>query len=244
MRMANFVSQFMFKHIIVCSDSLFDWVRKTHKISKNKLKVMYNCVDLEKFMPVKEKNLQAYLNFDQPLPKYCFITVGSLGKGNNKRIDISIQAIAQLRKNNVDAGLIICGDGELKQDLMSLVQNLEIEENIYFLGIRKDVERIMPHAFAYLHSAAYEPFGIVCIEAMASGLPVIIPNSGGIKDIITNNIEGYIYSSLNPDDMAAKMLKIVSEEKNYSNMKMAALTNVRKFGVDIYVNKLYKLYNE
>ncbi len=241
-RMVNFYTQFLFNKIVVCSEELKTWTKKTHRIKSSKLKVMTNCVDLKKFKSISNKNLADYLGLKK-MPAFNFVSVGTLGKGVNKRVDISIRAFAKLKNQNLDVGLIICGDGDQKNDLKILAKDLGIEESVYFLGMRNDVNKILPHCDAFVHAAPFEPFGIVCIEAMACGLPAIVPNSGGIKDIVTNGEDGYIYSSLNSDDMAAKMFKMASEKNNYDKMKMAALRNVKKYGVDIYVNELYKLYN-
>jgi glycosyltransferase involved in cell wall biosynthesis len=136
----------------------------THKIKSSKLKVMYNCVDLSKFRPLTNKNLAKYLLVDIKLPEFTFITVGSMGEGVNKRIDVCISAIKKLRENNIDAGLIICGNGKNRSKLENLCDVLNVRNSIFFLGNRNDVHKITPNCYAYLHSAPYEPFGIVCID--------------------------------------------------------------------------------
>ena len=242
MRLANYISQFFFQHIIVCSDALKDWVIKTHKIKPGKLKVMYNCVSLEKFQPINQKDLASYLALKNPLPTYMFVTVGTMGKGVNKRMDLSIKAIAQLRKQGVDAGLVICGDGKKRNELEALADKYNVKDSILFLGNRSDVARILPHCFAYVHSAPYEPFGIVCIEAMASGLPVVLPNSGGIQYIINNNVEGKIYKSLDVEQLSLKMKELTANPDDYQRIKTAAIKGVQKYGVSAYVKELYHLY--
>lgn len=238
-KITNFFSQFIFDEIIVCSDELKIWANKTHHIANAKLKVMYNCVDLVKFKPVGVKNLEKVL--DQKLPKFNFISVGTLGKGVNKRVDISIKATAILKEKGYDVGLIICGDGEQKQDLEKLAVYLGIESQIRFLGMRNDIPKILPHAFAFVHAAPYEPFGIVCIEAMACGLPAIVPNSGGIKNIVSNTIDGYVYEHLNENDLAIKMETLLLND-SYNKMAESALEKVKKYDVNLYVKRLFKLY--
>ncbi|PHR13026.1 MAG: hypothetical protein COA40_05770 [Aequorivita sp.] len=240
MRLANFFTQFFFNKIIVCSDELKEWVVKTHKIKSSKLKVMYNCVDLSKFKPIQNKRLVIYLEISTTLPKYTFITVGSMGEGVNKRIDISIKAIKVLRDKGLDVGMVICGDGKNRNKLEQLSEDLDISNSILILGNRKDVHNIMPHCYAYIHSAPYEPFGIVCIEAMASGLPVIIPNSGGIQKIITDKKEGFIYQSLSEQALAAKVELLIASD--YSKFATNALIKVQEYGVTPYVKTLYSLY--
>ena len=241
MRILNYFSQFIFKKIIVCSDELKQWVMDTRKVNASKLKVMYNCVDLSKFKPESDKDLKKYLNLEEKLPNYMFITVGSMGEGVNKRIDVSIKAIAELREKNTDAGLVICGDGKNRQKLEKLTTELGIKNSIFFLGNRNDVHQIMPHCYAYMHSAPYEPFGIVCIEAMASGLPVILPDSGGIQRIINNSIEGYIYETLKSNKLAQKAELLINSD-DYDVFSKKALDKVSEYSVKNYTKELYRLY--
>lgn len=238
-RITNFFSQFIFHKIIVCSDELKSWTNKTHYIANSKLKVMYNCVDLAKFKPVETKNLEKIL--EKKLPKFNFISVGTLGKGVNKRVDVSIKATAILSKKGHDIGLIVCGDGEQRQELEKLALNLGIDKRVQFLGMRNDVPKILPHAFAFVHAAPYEPFGIVCIEALASGLPAIVPNSGGIQKIVSNEVDGYVYEHLNENELAIKMETLLLNN-SYDNMVKSALEKVKKYDVKLYVEELYKLY--
>jgi glycosyltransferase involved in cell wall biosynthesis len=238
-RITNFFSQFFFQDIIVCSDQLKEWTNKTHRIFNSKLKVMYNCVDLSKYRPIENKNLESFINIP---PKYPFITVGTLGKGVNKRIDISIEAISVLKNKGYDVGLIICGDGDQRVVLENLAVKLKVASKIFFLGMRSDVANILPNCYAFVHAAPYEPFGIVCIEAMACGLPAIVPNSGGIQNIVSNNIDGYVYEKLNKNKMAEKM-EIMINNKNYNDLSNQAILKVKNYDVKNYVNSLYKLYD-
>lgn len=107
--------------------------------------------------------------------------------------------------------------------------------------MRNDIPQILPHAFAFVHAAPYEPFGIVCIEAMACGLPAIVPNSGGIQKIVSNEIDGYVYEHLNENELAIKMETLLLNE-SYESMVKSALQKVKKYDVKLYVEELYKLY--
>jgi len=239
-RTANFISQFYFHSIIVCSCSLKKWVHNTHKISNAKLHVHHNCVDLDKFTTTPEKKLDDIVNVNQHA--FNFISVGTLGKGVNKRVDITIKALQLLKRNGITANLIICGDGEQKTDLETLSDELGLKDQVYFLGLRNDVEKILPHCDAFVHAAPYEPFGIVCLEAMASGLPVIIPNSGGIAEIITNQEDGLLYDPLNPKDLADKMYLLISDAKLYNSIKKSELQHVKNYSVSKYVETLYDTF--
>lgn len=238
-RFLNFISQFLFHKIIVCSDQLKQWTNSTHKIFNYKLNVMYNCVDLSNYQPVVHKKLDLFI--DNP-PKFTFATVGTLGSGVNKRVDISIKAISLLKEKGYNVGLLICGDGDQRKVLELLANNLGISNAICFLGMRNDVDKLLPHAFAFIHAAPYEPFGIVCIEAMACGLPAIVPNSGGIQKIVSDGVDGYVYEHLDEKQLAIKMETLLLNA-SYSMFVEAALEKVKTYDVKLYVEELYKLYH-
>ena len=79
---------------------------------------------------------------------------------------------------------------------------------------------------------------------MSSGLPVILPDSGGIQYIINDKIEGRIYKSLNFQDMAEKMAFLTKNSARYANYSQEAQIGVEKYGVTAYVNTLYQMYAE
>ena len=236
-RMANFFSQFLYEKSVVCSESLKKWTHKTHRISNSKIEVYHNCVDIEKFNNIKINNSP---NYERPEADYIFISVGTLGRGVNKRIDIIIKAIyAANNKCKKRIGLIVCGDGDQKNELQSLIVSLHMLSSIKLLGNRNDVNIIMKECDAFIHAAPYEPFGIVAIEAMASGLPVILPNSGGMPEIINDSEQGFLYEPLNVDALSTVILKLVMlPHHSYSIMKNKARDRVKaKFSAESYIKK-------
>ena len=239
---ANCFTQIYFQKIIVCSEFLKKWFHKTHKIRNKRIEVIHNCVSLNKFRPVEKKNLQ---NIIKDIPHiFTFITVGTLGRGVNKRVDISIKAMAVLKDRKINANLVICGDGDQRQELEMLTEKLNLKDKVFFLGLRNDVESIISHCDAFVHTAPSEPFGIVCLEAMASGIPVIIPNSGGIAEIITNNYDGIVYTALSPEQLSLQMEQLILSPELGNLLKNNALETVKKFDVSCYVKYLYNnFYN-
>lgn len=238
-RLANFVAQLFANHIIVCSKALKRWVVRTHHISPQKLKVIHNCVNTKKFTPSNEKPRES----SWPKAQTLFCAVGTLGSGVNKRMDICIKAISLARKKGADVGLLICGDGDQRQKLESLVNSLNVEDHVKFLGMRSDINIILASCDAFCHSAPFEPFGIVCLEAMASSIPVIIPDSGGMPEIITMDYNGFIYRSLSYHELASCMIELSLNQESAALMAKNALDTVRhRFCVEKYVDRVEAYY--
>lgn len=114
-----------------------------------------------------------------------------------KRLEDGIAAIARLTRDRADVSLSIAGgeaDPRYLTELHGFIRSEGIPDRVNFLGPRKDVVDLMRGADVLLHTAGSEAFGMVVIEAMAVGLPVIAPDLQGPKEIIDNERTGFLVS--------------------------------------------------
>jgi 1,4-alpha-glucan branching enzyme len=238
-RVANFFAQSLAHRIVVCSEAMADWAHRTHGISRSRLLVMHNCVDLVRF---SRNGLRAQdIQFSKGTTVFC--AVGTLGRGVNKRVDVCIRALAAARSAGAEAALVICGDGEQRSELEKLVHSLGIAAHVLFLGNRSDVAQVLRACHVFCHAAPFEPFGIVAIEAMAVGLPVVAPNSGGIRETVEHGVNGLLYPALNHQALGQVMVTFCKEAALCESMGMAGSKIVReRFSVQRYVSELYRTY--
>jgi len=133
-------------------------------------------------------------------------------------IETLIRAYAEIKKTYPDAHLIIAGDGPKKATLQQMVHRLNLS-NVEFLGsINHDrMPALFESATLFVHGTRYESFGIVLVEALASGTPIVSTNAGGIPDIIEDGINGYLFN-YNDHISMAKSLKILIENKTIYRM--------------------------
>ena len=238
-RLANFFAQSLAHRIVVCSEALADWAHRTHGISRSRLLVMHNCVDLARF----SKNGPRAQDIGFPKGTTVFCAVGTLGRGVNKRVDVCIRALAAARTAGAEAALVICGDGEQRSELEKLAHSLGIVSHVLFLGNRSDVPHVLRACHVFCHAAPFEPFGIVAIEAMAVGLPVVVPDSGGIRETVEHGVNGLLYPALNHQALGQIMATFAREAALRESMGMASGKIVKeRFSVQRYVSELYKTY--
>jgi glycosyltransferase involved in cell wall biosynthesis len=238
-RLANFFAQSLAHRIVVCSEALADWAHRTHGISRSRLLVMHNCVDLARF----SKNGPRAQDIGFPKGTTVFCAVGTLGRGVNKRVDVCIRALAAARTAGAEAALVICGDGEQRSELEKLAHSLGIVSHVLFLGNRSDVPHVLRACDVFCHAAPFEPFGIVAIEAMAVGLPVVVPDSGGIRETVEHGVNGLLYPALNHQALGQIMATFAREAALRESMGMAGSKIVReRFSVQGYVSDLYRTY--
>ena len=238
-RLANFFAQSLAHRIVVCSEALADWAHRTHGISRSRLLVMHNCVDLARF----SKNGPRAQDIGFPKGTTVFCAVGTLGCGVNKRVDVCIRALAAARTAGAEAALVICGDGEQRSELEKLAHSLGIVSHVLFLGNRSDVPHVLRACHVFCHAAPFEPFGIVAIEAMAVGLPVVVPDSGGIRETVEHGVNGLLYPALNHQALGQIMATFAREAALRESMGMASGKIVKeRFSVQRYVSELYQTY--
>jgi 1,4-alpha-glucan branching enzyme len=238
-RVANFFAQSLAHRIVVCSNALADWVHRTHGISRSRLLVMHNCVDLARFS--KNGPTAKDVEFGHGTTVFC--AVGTLGRGVNKRVDVCIRSLATARSVGAQAALVICGDGEQRSELEELAEALGIAPYVKFLGTRSDVAQVLRACHVFCHAAPFEPFGIVAIEAMAVGLPIVVPSSGGVREIVEHGVNGLLYPALNHHALGELMVTFASEPALRERMGTASRRIVEeRFAVEQYLSKLYQAY--
>jgi glycosyltransferase involved in cell wall biosynthesis len=237
-RLANFVLQHCADRIVVCSAELGRWARRTHGVQASKLLVLHNPVDTRLFTP-GEKSSELFGFGPQT---FVMVSVGTLGRGVNKRIDVCIEGL-RLAKERADVGLVICGDGPQRAELEALARRLGVQDSVRFLGLRNDVPDVLAACDVYCHAAPFEPFGIVCVEAMAMGLPTIVPDAGGISEAVEHGKTGFVYPVLNHTALADYVVQLARAPELVTEMGRSARTAaVERFDAHRYVDGLYATY--
>ena len=132
----------------------------------------------------------------------------------------------------------------MKKSLEQYAEDLNLSKYISFKGNVRNVTHYLKTSNIYLHTATYEPFGLVILEAMAAGLPVISLDGKGNRDIITNDVNGYILSTPSPTDFVIKIQKVFSNKEQYEMFSENGKKTAKKHDIKNYVKKLLNLYNE
>lgn len=171
---------------------------------------------------------------------FTFATVSYLNF--NKRVDLIINAFALFLKKVPTAILKIGGDGEERVNLENLVNQLGIQDNIEFLGMlsRSDVRNHMEQSDAFLLASDFETFGVVLIEALALGKPVIATKCGGPESIVHPSV-GYLAEKGSVESFSQKMFDL------YENIEKFSPDKLRQFCLDsfsetVIVDKLTNYY--
>ncbi len=173
---------------------------------------------------------------------FVFISVGYLN--SNKGIDVLIKAFATALKSEPALRLMIAGVGEEQSILQALVYELGISKSVNFLGglNRCQVVQHMLSADTLVHSSFYETFGVVLIEALALGKPVIATRCGGPEDIVREQ-DGILVNVGDDGELAEAMLKLHADRKTYNKEELIEACYAR-FSEEAITNKWMKIYRK
>lgn len=170
------------------------------------------------------------------------VTIGSLVE--KKGQELAIRVVDVLHKRGLYVQLDILGDGPLRSQLEALVIDLNLEDKVIFHGNVDYPEKFLVQAEIYLHTAIYEPFGLVLIEAMAAGLPVVCTDGKGNRDLIIEGKNGIMVWERDVELLADNIEILIRNEKLRINMGEKAQRFTEEFGIEQYVNKLCNIYSE
>ncbi|MFC1721675.1 glycosyltransferase [Patescibacteria group bacterium] len=173
------------------------------------------------------------------------ILIGSVGRlVPQKGMDTLIKAFKNaLVTSKKDLQLNIIGDGELRPELEKLARELEVDEQVKFWGNQDDISAILHRLDIFALISNWEGLGNVFMEAMASGLPIVASEIGGIPEIVKAKRNGLL---VKPDDVEAtrrSLLKLIDDQRLYEAMSEANFKDAQKrFDPKISVKKHEELY--
>lgn len=199
-------------------------------------KVLPNLVS-DRFFDVKET--KAVFKSDS---NFVFLNVAVLLK--KKGHETLIRAFSKVFAGDKSILLKICGDGPERENLIELVEQLNISSQVVFLGegSRERVVSELMQADVFVLSSKYETFGVVLVEALAMGLPVVSTACGGSQDIVREGEDGFLVPVDDIDAMAQTMLKM-KENRSAFDSKSISESCKNRFSADAYVKSYAYVYN-
>jgi len=151
--------------------------------------------------------------------------------------------IFQHVQSKMPAKLLLVGEGPEQSKIQHKVQSLGLEDKVCFLGKQEDVAQIISLADVLLLPSEKESFGLVALEAMACGVPTIGSNAGGIPELVTHGVTGYLSDIGNVEEMSDFAVKLLSDDKLHKQFKEACIKRARHdFCNDIITTQYEQIY--
>lgn len=158
-----------------------------------------------------------------------------------KRALDCVRAFEQVRKE-VDAELVMAGDGPERGAAEQLARELGLDEHVRFLGKQDHMERLIPRMYALHLPSEMEAFGLAALEAMACAVPPVATQTGGVPDLITHGVDGYMEQVGDTEAQAKRLIELLSNASLHERMSEASRnTALTRFSTDLIIPQ-YEAY--
>jgi N-acetyl-alpha-D-glucosaminyl L-malate synthase BshA len=160
-----------------------------------------------------------------------------------KQIPDVIKIFYNIQKE-IPAKLMMVGEGPEREPAERLCEELGISDKVVFFGNSNEIDKILCFSDLFLLPSLTESFGLSALEAMASGVPVISSNTGGIPEVNVHGVSGYLSEINDVEDMSKNALHILKDEKLLAQFKLNAKKVATKFGIHEIVPQYEAIYEE
>ncbi|MFT6209776.1 MAG: glycosyltransferase involved in cell wall biosynthesis [Bacteroidia bacterium] len=218
-------------HFICISEFVARYIKDRLHVNGSELSVIHNAIDLQLFKPID-------------VPKkdgFRLINIGSLHRNKNHQFLFQVM-LNLLKQGFEDVFLDIYGDGPERVQLQSQIEQLNLQKHIKLHGIVDDPEVQINQAHVMVHSAWHEPFGLIFIEAMACGIPVVSFNTGGPAELIKNGKNGFLVQKDDLNGFTNKVKQLYENRDELQVLGKKGIENAAKFGLNEYAKKVETLY--
>jgi len=223
--------------IIVNSLGIMDTLIKKFSLKEERIKVIHNPIDTRKIQYLSQIPLDK--NYQEMFSSIVIITVGRLIKEKGHKH--LIRAFKQVKTRIKEVKLLILGEGEMEENLRGLSKELEIENDVLFLGWQKNPFKFLKRADIFVLSSLTEGLPNALIEAMACGLPVVSSDClSGPNEILENGKNGILVPVGDEKALAGAVLKLL----NNPNLRQEFSTLAEKRSKDFSVKNIIVEYEE
>ena len=205
------------------------------------VKIIPSGINIGNFQSNICKNMEIRKKYQIKQDEIMLITACRLTK--EKNLEFLIKSFAKMTQKNQNIKFMIVGDGAVKKDLEKMTEDLEIKDKIIFTGLvdRTEIVGLYQASDIFVFASKTETQGLVAVEAMAAGSPVVAVRASGIEDIVKDGEDGFLTSE-SEDEFAEKVLQIAENDALRKSMLGKAKENSRKFEIAPWVEKIVELY--
>jgi glycogen(starch) synthase len=230
------------ERVITCSAYMREHVSDIYGLEEARISVIPNGIDPSELVPVDDlETLRA--RYAAPHEKLVLL-VGRLVY--EKGFHLALQALPGLAERLGDVRFIVAGSGTAEQELREQARELGLDAYGTFLGwIGDDVlHSLYRIADLTVVPSIYEPFGLVALEAMASGCPCLVADTGGLREVVPNGDVGLRFRSRDPDSLAAMAERLLTDAGLCDRLVAEAQEHVLSFDWADVARQVAGVYRE
>jgi glycosyltransferase involved in cell wall biosynthesis len=202
-------------HMVCLSDAMIEDVRRNLSVPQSKLVRIYNPAPCREIISQLNEADNPFADDEIPV-----VICGRLSFP--KGVDIMLNAMVQIGRDNPAVRLHVVGDGELAEELRSLANRLGIADRVVFHGYVYDRFRFLRFASLVVSSSRWEGLPNVVLEAIAVGTPVVATNCpGGTREIVKPGLNGWLVEPESPEDMARVVTRYIRDDERLDPRQVA-----------------------
>jgi glycosyltransferase involved in cell wall biosynthesis len=227
------------QHIIVPSDSIKNVLVNEYGVT-DRVTTIPTGIDLKPFRAVEGQSVRQEQGWGQDR---VLISIGRLSK--EKNWETLLSAVEQVMKRDDNLRLVIIGGGEESKVLKKYTRDLGIAHRVEFVGSIPftDIPRYLKAADLFCFASVTETQGLVTMEAIAAGLPVVAVDAMGTRDVVENGQEGLLTDN-DSQSLAQAIERVINDEALRQRFKQAAVKKVQLFDIVTQAKKLMTVYQQ
>lgn len=218
---------------IAISEDVKKFFAQNLSVLGNRISYLPNAINIKRFETKRD--------YRRTTGPFHIVSIANLVPKKNHIFLIDVMKVLQDR--GYDVTMEVLGFGPLMEMLVKKTEAAGLQNRLFFRGSVGDVPQRLWDADLYVHPAWYEPFGLVIIEAMASGLPVVALDGYGNRELMMNNQNGFILQTqASAEEFADKIQYFINHPSEIERMGSLAQEFSKTFDISNYTDKLLEIY--
>ncbi|TVR79218.1 MAG: glycosyltransferase family 1 protein [Chitinophagaceae bacterium] len=227
------------KKIICVSDAISDILKPAIK-EQNKLVTIHSGIDFKKFKNENSRTIRNQLGISEDVK-----LVGNVAAiADHKDYFTFVDTANLILNEGLNVHFVVIGDGPLREEIETYIHQKGLSEKITLLGFRKDVHKIIYELDYFLFTSKTEGLGTSVIDAMYAGVPVVATKAGGVPELITNRIHGFLSNVKDSDSLSENFIELFKDEEIRKDLIKNAKEKALLFSKELMAKKTLEVYKD
>lgn len=200
-------------------------------------------VDLHKFNPIMTQDKKALREkYGYRQDDFILIYVGELIF--RKHQDYLFNIVNMMKNKIPLLKLLLVGNGALKRNYMETIKKTNLDQYVLFLDYRKDIPDLMALSDVAVSSSRQEGLPVNIMEAMATGLPLVVSNCRGNRDLVHHEVNGFVVDPDKPEEFSSGIEQLFGSEKLRKKFGANSLKVIERYSLSVVLREMGKIYEQ
>lgn len=232
--------------VIAISEAVEQHLIKDFHVSKNRISLIYNGIDVKKYIrDFSEREIDDLKDRFGIRKDYSII--GTVSRFTpDKGHDVLLYALYEILKQKPNVQLVLVGDGKERSEIIGLSQRLNLSGNVIFIKSQINTTNVLSVMDVFMFTPRRkEGLGLAVLEAMAAGKPVVATNVGGVSSVVKDGVNGFLVEPSRHELLVEPTVKLLKDKVLYQKMAHSGReTVIQKFSINGMVDKVEGVYKE